>query len=158
PRERGAILALTGIGPLDRMESEVSYGTTQCRCCCVGRRPATRRPSRGDDRTTVRRQDRRAGPGRASRLPTGPAAAQPHGARSSPARWSAQTAALSPGRRGFLIVESFWDRVEERGLRQGDYLPGCSIPVFGSSFTATDDPQEVRADCGDLIVVTQSCD
>jgi hypothetical protein len=55
-------------------------------------------------------------------------------------------------------VESFWDRVEERGLRQGDYLPGCSIPVFGSSFTATDDPQEVRADRGDLIVVTQSCD
>ena len=55
-------------------------------------------------------------------------------------------------------MESFWLRVEEGELRQGDYLPGCSIPVVGQAFAVVGEPHEIRTDQGDLIIVTQSCD
>jgi hypothetical protein len=55
-------------------------------------------------------------------------------------------------------VESFWLQVEDGELRQGNYLPGCSIPVVGPAFASVVEPNEIRTDQGDLIVVTQSCD
>jgi hypothetical protein len=55
-------------------------------------------------------------------------------------------------------VESFWIQVDESELRQGDYLPRCSIPVFGAAPTVGSEPHEIRTDQGDLIIVTQSCD
>ena len=55
-------------------------------------------------------------------------------------------------------MESFWLQVDEGELRQGDYLPGCSIPVVGPAFAVVGEPHEIRTDQGDLIIVTQSCD
>lgn len=55
-------------------------------------------------------------------------------------------------------MEPFWHQVHEGELRQGDYLPGCTIPVFGPAFAVGDEPHEIRTDQCDLIVVTQSCD
>jgi len=55
-------------------------------------------------------------------------------------------------------VEPFWLQVDEGELRQGDYLPGCWIPVFGPAFAVVGEPHEIRTDQGDLIIVTRSCD
>ena len=55
-------------------------------------------------------------------------------------------------------MESFWLQVDVGELRQGDYLPGCSIPVVGPAFAVVDEPHEIQTDQGDLIIVTQSCD
>jgi hypothetical protein len=55
-------------------------------------------------------------------------------------------------------VESFCLQFEEGELRQGDYLPGCSLPVVGPAFAVGGEPHEIRTDQGDLIIVTQSCD
>ena len=58
-----------------------------------------------------------------------------------------------------MTVEPFWTEVSEgAALRQGDYLPGCSIPIVGPDLTAPGETQEVTTDQGDLIVITQSCD
>jgi hypothetical protein len=63
------------------------------------------------------------------------------------------------------MIESFWEKVNTDELRQGDYLPGCLIPV--SDFYSPDreggldeERQPLRVDIGasDLIVITQSCD
>ena len=55
-------------------------------------------------------------------------------------------------------MESFCLQVEDGELRQGGYLPGCSIPVVGLAFAVVREPHEIRTDQGDLIIVTQSCD
>lgn len=55
------------------------------------------------------------------------------------------------------MVESFWGKVNEPTLRQGDYLPDCYVPIFLDP-TVTQKPQEVPIDIFDLIVLTQSCD
>ena len=47
-------------------------------------------------------------------------------------------AALLPGRGESVSVEPFWLQIEESELRQGDYLPGCTIPVFGPAFTVSE--------------------
>jgi hypothetical protein len=57
-----------------------------------------------------------------------------------------------------VTVESFWLQVDEGELRQGDYLPGCSISVVASAFAVVGEPHEIRTDQGELIIVTQSCD
>jgi hypothetical protein len=52
----------------------------------------------------------------------------------------------------------FWTSVvDEAILAQGDYLPGCRVPVFPLDF---DTVQRTTAelDKADLIIVTQSCD
>ncbi|NJM45757.1 MAG: hypothetical protein HC860_05935 [Alkalinema sp. RU_4_3] len=63
------------------------------------------------------------------------------------------------------MIESFWEKVNTVELRQGDYLPGCLVPV--SDFYSPDregdlieERQTLRVDIGvsDLIVITQSCD
>ena len=50
-------------------------------------------------------------------------------------------------------MESFWLQVDEGELRQGDYLPGCSIPLVGPAFAVVGEPHEIRTDQGDLIIV-----
>jgi hypothetical protein len=57
-----------------------------------------------------------------------------------------------------MTIEPFWVEVEEPTLRQGDYLPGCFVPVFDPNFTENSEIQEVQVNEFDLIIVTQSCD
>ena len=57
----------------------------------------------------------------------------------------------------------WWEDVSGPGLAQGDYLPGCIVPIMPATFTAheaTDESvvSEFVADEFDLIVLTQSCD
>jgi hypothetical protein len=55
-------------------------------------------------------------------------------------------------------MTSFWSLCQGDQLEQGDYLPGCWIPVVGADFDpATADP-EISVGKSNLIVVTQSCD
>lgn len=63
-----------------------------------------------------------------------------------------------------MTIDPFWVQVNEQTLRQGDYLPGCLVPVplfdpttFGKKDNET---QEVEVEVNelDLIVLTQSCD
>jgi hypothetical protein len=35
-----------------------------------------------------------------------------------------------------MTVEPFWAKIEEAGLRQGDYLPQCLVPIFGADIGA----------------------
>jgi hypothetical protein len=56
-----------------------------------------------------------------------------------------------------MTVEPFWTQVSDASLRQGDYLPGCLVPVFGPDLSSGS-VHDVFADEYDLIVVTQSCD
>src|SRR5438094_10316780 len=56
-----------------------------------------------------------------------------------------------------MTVEPCWAEVTETALRQGDYLPHCLVPAFGSDLAAGG-THDVTADEYDLIVVTQSCD
>ncbi len=55
------------------------------------------------------------------------------------------------------MAESFWVKVTEPHLRQGDYLTDCAVPIFVDP-TVTSETQEVPIDVFDLIVLTQSCD
>jgi hypothetical protein len=57
-----------------------------------------------------------------------------------------------------MTMEPFWVQVNGPTLNQGDYLPGCLVPVFGSTFTTGGETQHVPTDEYDLILVTQSCD
>ncbi len=62
------------------------------------------------------------------------------------------------------MTESFWEQVNTAELRQGDYLPGCSIPTsdfYSPDIEGLSDAEpSFRVDIGisDLIVITQSCD
>ncbi|MCP6760040.1 MAG: hypothetical protein NHB32_15100 [Fischerella sp. CENA71] len=62
-----------------------------------------------------------------------------------------------------MSIEPFWVQVNEPTLRQGDYLPGCivPIPVFDpTSYGKNSQIQDVQIEVNelDLIVLTQSCD
>ena len=54
-------------------------------------------------------------------------------------------------------MEAYWDYITDSNLRQGDYLPDCYIPDFGSDFSP-DITENVPIDMADLIILTQSCD
>src|SRR5437879_169087 len=56
-----------------------------------------------------------------------------------------------------MTVEPFWVETNETVLRQGDYLPRCLVPVFGTNLS-TAGTHQVAADEYDVIIVTQSCD
>jgi hypothetical protein len=56
-----------------------------------------------------------------------------------------------------MTVEPFWTEVNGFELRQGDFLPGCLVPLFEADL-ATPGRHEVSADEYDVIVLTQSCD
>lgn len=49
----------------------------------------------------------------------------------------------------------FWIEVDEAELRQGDLLPKCNVPIFGSEYGPH---QVVPVAIADLVVLTQSCD
>jgi hypothetical protein len=58
-------------------------------------------------------------------------------------------------------AEPFWEQVTTERLAQGDYLPECFVPVISGDIAekvGTGEPQHVRVDVLDLIVMTQSCD
>jgi hypothetical protein len=63
-----------------------------------------------------------------------------------------------------MSIDPFWVHDNEPTLRQGDYLPGCLVPVplfdpitFGKKDSETKEI-EVKVNELDLIVLTQSCD
>jgi hypothetical protein len=43
-------------------------------------------------------------------------------------------------------------------MREGDFLPGCLIPVFNPDFGSRGDSKEIPVAQANLIVVTQTCD
>src|SRR5437899_3940076 len=55
-------------------------------------------------------------------------------------------------------MTSFWLSCREERLEQGDYLPGCWVPVVGADFDPAIAEPEISVGRGDLIIVTQSCD
>jgi hypothetical protein len=62
-----------------------------------------------------------------------------------------------------MTIESFWVQINEATLRQGDYLPGCIVPLpifdpttFGKNYETQD--IEIEVNEYDLIILTQSCD
>ncbi len=58
-----------------------------------------------------------------------------------------------------MPMESFWEHVEGIGLRQGDFLPQCQVPLFHPNFGGDPDMVEaVAVHQYDLIILTQSCD
>lgn len=56
-----------------------------------------------------------------------------------------------------MIVDPFWEMVNESGLRQGDLLPHCLVPIFDVDM-ASNGPHTITADEFDLVILTQSCD
>ncbi|MBW3539702.1 MAG: hypothetical protein KY476_05475 [Planctomycetes bacterium] len=52
----------------------------------------------------------------------------------------------------------FWIRHRGADLMQGDFLPGCLVPLFDPEFGLRGEAETVSLNRGDLIVVTQSCD
>lgn len=56
-----------------------------------------------------------------------------------------------------MVVESFWEKIKEPDLRQGDYLANCPVPVY-STVPRENLPLEIQIGFSSLIVVTQSCD
>jgi len=52
----------------------------------------------------------------------------------------------------------WWVQVEGSNLAQGDYLPGCAVPLFTPGYGVSQTPQTVKVHEYDCIVVTQSCD
>lgn len=62
-----------------------------------------------------------------------------------------------------MTIEPFWVQVNEPTLRQGDYLPGClvPVPVFDpTTFGKNDQIQDIEVEINefDLIILNQSCD
>ena len=52
----------------------------------------------------------------------------------------------------------FWIHHRGEDLAQGDYLPNCLIPLFGSDFGKDNESEIVPVKRSSLIIVTQSCD
>lgn len=55
-------------------------------------------------------------------------------------------------------MDSFWVTHEGTDLRQGDLLPECLVPIFGSHFAEGEEFYDVPVGYRDSIVITQSCD
>jgi hypothetical protein len=55
------------------------------------------------------------------------------------------------------MAESFWVKITDSNLRQGDYLNDCAVPIFRYP-KLTPETQDIPVDVFDLIVLTQSCD
>ncbi len=56
------------------------------------------------------------------------------------------------------LVESFWEATSDAGLRQGELLPLCPVPVVQEKLIADAPTQTVPIQRYNLIVITQSCD
>ena len=55
-------------------------------------------------------------------------------------------------------MTSFWNSCQGDQLEQGDYLPGCWIPVVGADFNPAIAEPEISVGRSNLAIVTQSCD
>jgi len=55
-------------------------------------------------------------------------------------------------------IESFWEAATGDGLRQGEYLANCPVPVLKQEPLPGKSEQSVEIKLYDLIIVTQSCD
>ncbi len=55
-------------------------------------------------------------------------------------------------------LEPFWEQLTSEKLAQGDFLPGCSVPIVPADFGTAEGQIKVRIDVIDLIIMTQSCD
>jgi len=55
-------------------------------------------------------------------------------------------------------MTSFWIPCQGGQLEQGDYLPGCWIPLVGADFDPAIAEPEISVGTSNLIIVTQSCD
>jgi hypothetical protein len=55
-------------------------------------------------------------------------------------------------------MTSFWASCHGEQLEQGDYLPGCWIPLVGADFDPAKAEPEISIGRSNLIIVTQSCD
>lgn len=55
-------------------------------------------------------------------------------------------------------MTSFWTTCLGEHLEQGDYLPGCWVPVVSADFDPGLAEPEIAVGRGNLIIVTQSCD
>ena len=53
---------------------------------------------------------------------------------------------------------SFWIACQGTELEQGDYLPGCWVPVVGVDFDPSAIEPEINVGTTSLIIVTQFCD
>jgi hypothetical protein len=56
-----------------------------------------------------------------------------------------------------MTLESFWEKVKESNLRQGDYSINCPVPIY-SEIPQENSALEIQIGFFDLIIVTQSCD
>src|SRR4051794_17155646 len=55
-------------------------------------------------------------------------------------------------------MTSFWTHCRGERLEQGDYLPGCWVPVVGADFDPAMAEPEIGVGSANLILMTQSCD
>ena len=55
-------------------------------------------------------------------------------------------------------VPAWWHETEGPELAQGDYLPGCLVPVFEPNYGTMEQTADVAVREYDCIVLTQSCD
>lgn len=56
-------------------------------------------------------------------------------------------------------TEVWWMEVHGPNLAQGDFLPGCFVPMFDPEYGATDGhAHDVPVHTRDCIILTQSCD
>ncbi|MCY7377337.1 MAG: hypothetical protein LH472_15365 [Pyrinomonadaceae bacterium] len=56
-----------------------------------------------------------------------------------------------------MTAESFWEKVAEAALKQGDYLTNCPVPFY-SEIPQENLTLEIQIGFANLIIVTQSCD
>jgi len=55
--------------------------------------------------------------------------------------------------------DSWWEGVEGNTLNQGDWLPGCHVPVLLSEFSPSEGSViDIDLELRNIIVLTQSCD
>lgn len=55
-------------------------------------------------------------------------------------------------------MTSFWIRCQGDQLEQGDYLPGCWVPIIHADFDPAMVEPEIGVGSANLVIVTQSCD
>jgi len=56
-----------------------------------------------------------------------------------------------------MSVEPFWTEINESSLRQGDYLPGCLVPVFAPDL-AVAGTHEITAGWRDARLFDAKCE
>lgn len=57
-----------------------------------------------------------------------------------------------------MTIDTFWTETVGEGLRQGDLLPRCFVPVVAPDFDQSKSNDAISVLEHDLIILTQSCD